>query len=135
MDKPHKPQSIFGFSQAPPPTHLSDVFLLDSGYGIDGTVCNPDLIRNIRPAQQPIAMHTNAGACTLNLKAEVPAFSKVCYDPDHIANIFGLAKMVDTADYVMFDSRIDDALEGQVRDNLRSHPGQLVCLQAYCSLS
>jgi len=45
-------------------------------------------------------MHTNAGARTLNLKAEVPAFGKVYYDPDHIANIFGLAKMVDTADYV-----------------------------------
>jgi len=54
-------------------------------------------------------MHTNAGACTLNLKAEVPAFGKVYYDPDHIANIFGLAKMVDTADYVTFDSRVDDA--------------------------
>jgi len=54
-------------------------------------------------------MNTNAGAHTLNLKAEVPAFGKVYYDPDHIANIFGLAKMVDTADYVTFDSRIDDA--------------------------
>jgi len=56
-----------------------------------------------------MAMHTNAGAHTLNLKAEVPAFAKVYYDPDHIANIFGLAKMVDTADYVTFDSQIDDA--------------------------
>jgi len=74
LDEPYKPQSIFGFSQAPPPTRLSDVFLLDSGSGIDGTVCNPDLIRNIRPAKQPIAMHTNAGARTLNLEAKVPAF-------------------------------------------------------------
>ena len=41
---PHKPTSFFGFSQAPPLTCLSDVFLLDSGSGIDGTVCNPDLI-------------------------------------------------------------------------------------------
>jgi len=109
MDEPYKPQSIFGFSQAPPPTHLSDVFLLDSGSKIDETVCNPDLIRNICPAKRPIAMHTNTGARTLNLKAEVPAFGKVYCDPDHIANIFGLAKMVDTADYVTFDSRIDDA--------------------------
>jgi len=54
-------------------------------------------------------MHTNAGARTLNLEAEVPAFGKVYYDPDHIANIFGLTKMVDTADYVTFDSQIDDA--------------------------
>jgi len=54
-------------------------------------------------------MHTNAGARTLNLEAEVPAFGKVYYDPDHIANIFGLAKMVDTSDYVTFDSRIDYA--------------------------
>jgi len=54
-------------------------------------------------------MHTNAGAKTLNLEAEVPCFGKVYYDPNHIANIFGLAKMVDTADYVTFDSRIDDA--------------------------
>ena len=44
MDEPCKPQSIFGFSQAPPPTCLSDVFLSDSGSGIDGTVYNPDLI-------------------------------------------------------------------------------------------
>jgi len=54
-------------------------------------------------------MHTNAGAHTLNLKAKVPSFVKVYYDPDHIADIFGLAKMVDTADYATFDSRIDDA--------------------------
>jgi len=54
-------------------------------------------------------MHTNAGARTLMLEAEVAAFGKVYYDPDHIANIFGLAKMVDAADYVTFDSRIDDA--------------------------
>jgi len=44
MDEPYKPKSIYGFSQAPPPTRLSDVFLLDSGSDIDGTVCNPDLI-------------------------------------------------------------------------------------------
>jgi len=56
-------------------------------------------------------MHTNAGARTLNLEAEVPAFGKVCYDPDHVANIFGLAKMVDTANHVTFDSRIDDAFD------------------------
>jgi len=109
LDKPYKPKSLYGFSQAPPPTRLSDVFLLDSGSGTDGTVCNPDLIRNICPAKRPIAMHTNAGTCTLNLEAEVPAFSKVYYNPDHIANIFGLAKMVDTANCVTFDSRIDDA--------------------------
>jgi len=54
-------------------------------------------------------MHTNAGAHTLNLKAEVPCFGKVYYDPNHIANIFGLAKMVDTANYVTSDSRIDNA--------------------------
>jgi len=51
LDEPYKPKSLYGFSQAPPPTSRSDVFLLDSGSGIDGTVCNPDLIRNIRPAQ------------------------------------------------------------------------------------
>jgi len=104
MNKPHKPQFVFGFSQAPPPARLSDVFLPDSGSGIDGTVCNPDLIQNIRPAKQPTAMHTNAGARALTLEAEVPAFGKVQCDPDHIANIFGLAKMVDTADHVIFDS-------------------------------
>jgi len=54
-------------------------------------------------------MHTNAGAHTLSLEAEIPCFGKVYYDPNHIANIFGLAKMVDTADYVTFDSRVDDA--------------------------
>jgi len=39
-------------------------------------------------------MHTNAGTHTLTLEAEVPAFGKVYYDPDHIANIFGLAKIL-----------------------------------------
>jgi len=49
-------------------------------------------------------MHTNAGDRTLNLEAEVPLFGQVYYDPNHIANIFGLAKMVDTTNYVTFDS-------------------------------
>jgi len=54
-------------------------------------------------------MHTNATARNLNLEAEVPSFGKVCYEPDHITNIFGLAKMVETADYVTFNSRIDNS--------------------------
>ena len=59
-----KPKSLCCFSQAPPPTHLSDIFLLDSGPGTDGTACNPDLVRNICPATRPIAMHTNASVRT-----------------------------------------------------------------------
>jgi len=53
-------------------------------------------------------MHTNADTRQLNLEAEVPAFGKVYDNPNHIASIFGLVKMVDAAVCVTFDSCIDD---------------------------
>jgi hypothetical protein len=53
---------------------LYDSILLDSGSGIDGTFCNPELVTDIRPATKPITMQTNAGTHVLNTQATVPAF-------------------------------------------------------------
>ena len=89
-------------------TNLKDVFILDSGSTIDGTIMNPDFVTNVRPSKSPIGMTTNVGAKLLNIEAEVPGFGRVWFDPEQMANIFGLSKMSERY-RITYDSEIDDA--------------------------
>ena len=96
------------FKTSPPKvTNLRDAILLDSGSSIDGTFCNESLVTNVRPAARKIGMQTNAGTQLLDVQADVPGFGTVYFDKSHVTNIFGLSRMVDTADRVTFDSVTD----------------------------
>ena len=43
-------------------SHLKDELLLDCGSSMKGTISNPDFVTNIRPAEFPTTMATNAGS-------------------------------------------------------------------------
>ena len=89
-------------------TNYNEVFILDSGSTIPATVMNQDLVKNIKPAYSPLHMKTNAGSKVINLKGDIPNFGSAWFDPEQIANIFGLSKMTDKY-RVTFDSAKEDA--------------------------
>ena len=88
---------------------LKDMIILDNGSTMDGTFMNPDLVKNIKQAESPIMMQTNAGTRGIDKVAEVNGFGEVYFDEGQMANKFGFATMVDKADRVTFDSNIEDA--------------------------
>jgi hypothetical protein len=89
-------------------TILDECIILDSGSNLD-TFKNADLVTNIRMSRRPLIMHTNAGTKRIDLEATVPTYRTVRYDPDQIANIFGLGNVVNRGHQVTYDSEKEDA--------------------------
>ena len=96
---------------------LKHVFLLDSGSTIGGTIMNADFVTDVKPSKSPIGMRTNTGGKSLTVEAKVPGFGKVWYDPEQMANIFGLSKLVKQY-RVTFDSAIDNSFHVHTNDGV-----------------
>ena len=112
-------------------TNLKDVFILDSGSTIDGTIMNPNFVINVCPSQSPIGMMTNVGAKTLTVEAEVPGFGQVWFDPEQMANIFGLSKLSKKF-RVTYDSEKEDAFFVYTNDGIIKFGCTSEGLYAYC---
>ena len=87
---------------------LKRQFLLDTGSTIKGTVSNPDMANNIRVAETPLHMKTNAGSKTLNLECDIEGFGTAYFDPEQLANILGFADLADRY-RITYDNAIEDA--------------------------
>jgi hypothetical protein len=74
--------------------NLREVILLDS-QSTTNIFCNPEFVEDIRPADTPLCLNTNGGVLITNLKATVPSFGEVWFNPDAIANIFCMADIDD----------------------------------------
>ena len=102
--------------------NLSDVILLDSGSTLGATFMNPDMVSDVKVTKRPISMATNAGTKRINLKARVPGLKgHAWYDPNQLANIFGLSHLADQY-RITYDSGKEDAFlvhtnTGQVKFN------------------
>ena len=71
------------------------MIILDTGSTIDATICNPDLITNLKAVADTLQMATNAGTKNLNLRGEVPGLGNAWHDPSFMANIFGFSHLID----------------------------------------
>jgi hypothetical protein len=72
---------------------LRKVILLDSQSTID-LFCNPDMVRDIRPAESSMKLQSNGGVMTLTHKATLPGYhTDVWYSKDAICNILGLCNV------------------------------------------
>ena len=73
---------------------LKDLLLLDSGSTIKATITNKEMVHNIRPNPEPIAMSTNSGEALLDTLATVPGLADdVHFHEQGMANILGLYHM------------------------------------------
>ena len=70
-----------------------DVCYLDSGSAIKGTWKNKNALSNIRPAENPIIMGTNAGSALLDTEGDVPRWGTVHVNENGLANILGLSEI------------------------------------------
>ena len=77
--------------------------LLDSQSTID-VFCNPKLLKNIRTVEKSIDIHCNAGITSTNVVGDLDGYGTVWYDPNGIANILSLHRVIDNY-HVQFDSR------------------------------
>jgi hypothetical protein len=74
--------------------NLREVILLDS-QSATNIFCNPEFVENIRPANTLLCLNTNGGVLITTIKATVPSFGELWFNPDAIANIFCMADIDD----------------------------------------
>ena len=87
---------------------MKDHILLDNGSTLS-LFTNPELVVNIRKADDVLQLATNTGVKFNNEKAEVPNFGEVWYDKDAIANIIGFADLLSKSNRITYDSAKEDA--------------------------
>ena len=80
---------------------LKDSFILDTGSIMLVTIMNEDLITNIRKADIPIVMTTNAVTKTLNIEANIPNFGKAMLDNTQITNLLGFSHLAEQSGLLM----------------------------------
>ena len=96
---------------------LEDTIILDTGSTISGTVMNPNFVTNVKSADKPITMSTNAGSKRLTMTGTVPGFGPVYFDPEQMANIFGFGHMVEKY-RITYDSSVEDSFHVHMGDRI-----------------
>jgi len=69
--------------------------VLDTGCSVPALYCNPNLVYDIRPADEPLCMETSKGMIYVNKKATVPGIGEVWYDPDQPTNLQSFGHMAE----------------------------------------
>jgi len=70
--------------------------------------CNPDMVSNIRRVDETLHLTTNAGVLTTNImKADLPGWGEVWFDPTAVTNIFSYTEMADRYP-VKYDNTVED---------------------------
>ena len=88
--------------------HLRTVIMLDTGSTLKASMCNEDMLTDIKVSPKPIVMHTNGGATRMNLEGDLNGIGRVYYDSEQMANILGFAKLLEdpSVERIQFDSDI-----------------------------
>ena len=73
---------------------LRNIILLDSE-STSSIFCNSKFVTDIRKTNEELEQLTNGGPLKTKLKATVPGFGLVWYDPNSIANISAMVEMED----------------------------------------
>jgi len=97
--------------------HKDDI-ILDTGCSVQALYCNPDLVYNIRPADERLCMVTSTGMTYVNKKATVPGIGEVWYDPDQPTNLLSFGHM--TERFEVAHEAVDYTLNLQMKhDNIK----------------
>ena len=57
--------------------------------------CNPEMVTNIRQVNKELTLTMNAGVLQINMKADVPGWGEVWFDPTAMMNIFSFTHMAE----------------------------------------
>ncbi|MEN9849167.1 MAG: hypothetical protein RL368_1907, partial [Pseudomonadota bacterium] len=99
-----------------PECHMKNYLLLDSQSSID-LMCNSKFVVNIREAETPIILNTNAGTMEVNQTADLPGYGQVYFSSDAITNVLSLARMSEKFP-VTFNSKEENALKVHTPDRI-----------------
>ena len=88
--------------------NLKDIILLDNQSSED-LFGNKELLTNIHKSNTTLKMNTNGGVIDNDMKATLPNYGDVWYNPDAITNIISFAKMKDKGYKITYDSTKEDA--------------------------
>ena len=86
---------------------LKNSIILDNG-STTSIFSNPRMVYDIKKATKPIELATNAGNIKLELKAIVPGFGEVWYNPKLPTNIFSFSELNELHD-ITYDSKNEKA--------------------------
>ena len=93
----------FSFSQGEK-SPIPEGWLLLDNQSTDDIIKSKTLLRNIRTVTETKRIRCNAGVTTTNQVGDLPGYGTVWYQPNAIANIVSLSKVVSAGYHVKFDS-------------------------------
>jgi hypothetical protein len=97
--------------------NLKDVIIMDTGSTIRATFMNPKLLSDIKAANRPLTMITNAGEKNMILTGKINGFGDAWYDPDQVANIFGFSSLEDQC-RITYVSNVEKAFNVHTTDGI-----------------
>ena len=88
----HKSQTIHTHSYVQTNLHMYDWILLDTCSSIN-LFCNRSFMHNVHQVNTTLSLATNAGMMMMNLKAELPGYGTVWFDPQAMTNVLSFGNI------------------------------------------
>ena len=88
----HKSGTIYTHSHVQTNKHMYDWILLNTCSSID-LFCNQSFVCNMHQFNTTLSLATNAGMMMTNLKAELPGFGTVWFDPQAMTNVLSFGNI------------------------------------------
>ena len=89
----HKSGTIYTHSYVQANKHMYDWILLNTCSSIN-LFCNQSFVHNMHQVNTTLSLAMNAGMMMTNLKAELPSYGTVCFDPQALTNVLRLGNIV-----------------------------------------
>ena len=89
----HKSGTIYTYSYAQTNKHMNNWILLHTCSSID-LFCNRSFVHNMQQVNTALSLAMNAGMMMTNLKAELPGYGRVWFDPQAMTNVLSFGNIV-----------------------------------------
>ena len=88
----HRSGTIYTHSYVQTNKHMYDWILLDTSSSIN-LFWNQSFVHNVRQVNKMLSLAANAGVMTTNLKAELPGYGTVWFDPQAMTNVLSFGNI------------------------------------------